>query len=307
MASLPSPHQSAFALSLLWHHPVLPHPPLCLLLQEVCRPHLILPACSMLHLRHQHVVKGDPLARKNNTEADSLSLFELCPSWESIMASSSAQTNLRPCLLLPGLLSLLASAFPKNRSRHVGLRGAYLDHVASVPCTSNSLLPMANTLNHRLQSAISSIAQCAPAVSMYTSAAGGPPNLAAPIPSSLAGSMTEVANTTGEARAFHHCHDTDARAMGFRSHRVGEYAPSKGHRDAISRVPNTHSDLPELGKPIAFVAMLRRDVFLVCSLHISLHCYRAAPYFLARYEWSRLSCPQIWSRPKSLVAMALPS
>jgi hypothetical protein len=221
----------------------------------------------------------------------SLSLFELCPSWESIMASSSAQTNLRPCLLLPGLLSLLASAFPKNRSRHVGLRGAYLDHVASVPCTSNSLLPMANTLNHRLQSAISSIAQCAPAVSMYTSAAGGPPNLAAPIPSSLAGSMTEVANTTGEARAFHHCHDTDARAMGFRSHRVGEYAPSKGHRDAISRVPNTHSDLPELGKPIAFCCHAPSRSFPVCSLHISLHCYRAAPYFLARYEWSRLSCP----------------
>jgi hypothetical protein len=61
-------------------------------------------------------VQGDHLAGKNNTEADSLSRLELCPSWESVMASSPALTNLRTCLLPPRLLSLIASAFSSEQT-----------------------------------------------------------------------------------------------------------------------------------------------------------------------------------------------
>jgi hypothetical protein len=61
-------------------------------------------------------VQGDHLAGKDNTEADSLSRFELCPSWESVMASSPALRHLRTCLLPPRLLSLIASAFSMEQT-----------------------------------------------------------------------------------------------------------------------------------------------------------------------------------------------
>jgi hypothetical protein len=61
-------------------------------------------------------VQGEHLAGKRNTEADSLSRFELYPSWESVMASSPALTNLRTCLLPPKLLSLIASAFSREQT-----------------------------------------------------------------------------------------------------------------------------------------------------------------------------------------------
>jgi hypothetical protein len=61
-------------------------------------------------------VQGDHLAGTRNTEADSLSRLKLCPSWESVMASSPALRNLRTCLLPPRLLSLIASAFSKEQT-----------------------------------------------------------------------------------------------------------------------------------------------------------------------------------------------
>jgi hypothetical protein len=179
----------------------------------------------------------------------------------------------------------------------VGLLGAYLDHVASVPYDRKGSLPMANTLNHHLQSAISFIARCAPAVSVYSSAAGGPPKLHPSLlarlelrrkwqkprekrePFTIAMLQTlgtrVSAHAAVDARHYLALHALvfDAIRLGiFTGSRVGEYAQSKGPRDAISRVPDTHSNPAERGKPIAFVAgdfvfydRLRREVSQVAA------------------------------------------
>jgi hypothetical protein len=151
---------------------------------------------------------------------------------------------------------------------------------------------MANTLTHYLQAAISFLARCAPTVSVYSSASGGPPKLHPALqarldlrrkwqkprpkrePFTIAMIRTLGARVSAavaiDARHFLDLHALvfDAIRLGiFTGSRVGEYAQSKGARNAISRVPTSHSNPVERGKPIAFVAgdfvfydKLRREV-----------------------------------------------
>jgi hypothetical protein len=94
---------------------------------------------------------------------------------------------------------------------------------------------------------------------------------------------------------------------------VGEYAQSKGPRHAISRVPDTHSNPAERGKPLAFVAgdfvfydKLRREVshhaaFIspqaVTELHITFRHDKSGRSFTLR-KFGRGSHPSLrWLCP----------